>query len=127
MRVHSAEQSATVAQLFAGSRRRTTVNWGILLAGLAAAALLSAVVYYDARSVPVSRPRLLASAVFLSLGGAATLAAVFPEIPPAGLLVVAMIGPAVYLFEREDARRGEETLDPHSLPSGGDDEGNQKK
>ena len=103
------------------------MNWGILLAGLVAAALLSAVVYYDARSVPVPRPRLLSSVVFLSLGGAAALAAIFPEIPPAGLLVVAIIGPAVYVFEREDARRGEETLDPHSLPSGGNDDERKQK
>lgn len=95
------------------------MNWGILLAGVGVSVVLAAVVYRDARRVSVRRPRLLAALVFASLGGAAALAAAVPSIPPPGLLVVALVGPAVYLFEREDARRSEEEIDPYSLPSGG--------
>lgn len=97
------------------------------MTGVGAAAVLAGVVYRDARRVHVRRPRLLAAVVFLSLGGAATLAAAVPSIPPPGLLVIALIGPTVYLFEREDARRGDEQLDPYSLASGGNDEENREK
>lgn len=111
-----------LATFFSVPAQRIRVNWALLFGGVGIAAALAAVVYHDARRVSVRRPRLLAAAVFASLGGAATLSAAVPSIPPAGLLVVALIGPVVYLFEREDARRGEERLDPYSLPSGENDE-----
>lgn len=96
------------------------MNWGILAAGTLVAAAIATAVYRDARRIPVPRARSLAVLVFASLGGTAAIAALFPELPPAGLLVIALIGPAVYLFEREDARGGDEQLDPYSLPGGGD-------
>ncbi|MEF8780582.1 MAG: hypothetical protein V5A46_07870, partial [Haloferacaceae archaeon] len=98
------------------------MNWGILLAGVAVAGVVAGVTYRDARRVPVPRARALAALVFLSLGGTAALSAAVPSIPPPGLLVIALIGPAVYVFEREDARSGEEQLDPYSLPGGSDED-----
>ena len=73
-------------------------------------------VYRDARQVDVTRPALWAGGVAAtSLAGIVAL--LIPFIPLPGALVFFMMGPVFYLFERDDAKHGDEPADPHALPN----------
>ena len=94
----------------------------LALVGFAVALGCTAVVYRDAARVGVSRPPLWAGLVFVTSGGGLALYLAPPSVPIPGLLVIVLAGPALYLFERDDARHGDDPADPHSLPDapGGD-------
>ncbi|SEW11030.1 hypothetical protein [Natrinema salifodinae] len=76
------------------------------------------VVYRDARRIGVSRPHLWAGFVFVTCGGGLGIFLSPLDVPVPGLLVIVIAGPALYLFERDDARHGDEPADPHVLPDG---------
>lgn len=84
---------------------------------------LTWLVYRDARSQELDRPRLWAGLVFATGGIALVTYLLVDTVPIPGLLVIAIAGPAFYLFERDDARHGDEPADPHVLPDGPADEG----
>ncbi|MHC3439454.1 hypothetical protein ACYJ1Y_15535 [Natrialbaceae archaeon A-gly3] len=84
--------------------------------------VLPFLVYRDARQVDITRPTLWAGGVAAtSLAGIVAL--LIPFVPLPGALVFFMMGPVFYLFERDDAKHGDERADPHSLPNTGDSSG----
>ncbi|MDS0475762.1 hypothetical protein [Natrinema sp. 1APR25-10V2] len=90
-----------------------------LLGGIVALGCAGAV-YRDATDVGISRPRLWAGFVFLAVGGGLALFLSPLDVPIPGLLVIVLAGPALYLFERDDAQHGDEPADPHALPNAPD-------
>ena len=81
--------------------------------------VLPYLVYRDARRVDVGRPKLWAGVVAAtSLGGVGSILAPFVPLP--GALAFFIMGPVFYLFERDDAKHGDEPADPHVLPNTGD-------
>ncbi|SDY24940.1 hypothetical protein [Halopenitus persicus] len=91
---------------------------GLLLAAAAAIA-----VYWDADRLGLARAPLWAAFVFLTVAVGLTLPVVVPTVPIAGTLVILIMGPAIYAFERDDALHGTEA-DPASLPDDPGDEEN---
>lgn len=93
---------------------------GIAVAVVGSAIVLgcAAAVYRDATRLAVSRPGLWAGFVFVTSGGGLGLYLSPPDVPIPGLLVIVIAGPALYLFERDDAKHGDEPADPHVLPDG---------
>ncbi|WP_254768640.1 hypothetical protein [Salinilacihabitans rarus] len=91
-----------------------------LLVALAAVAGAALLVHHDARRVGVSRPRLWAAVVALALGAGLLLYLFVPTVPVPGLLVIVLAGAVFYLFERDDANRGDEPADPRVLPESAD-------
>ena len=91
--------------------------------GVGVAALLAAVagvfVYRDAESVGVDlgSPRLWAAFVLLTSAVAASTALLVPDAPIPGVLVVAVLGPLLYVLERDDSIHGDDAADPTRLPS----------
>ncbi|MDJ1431537.1 hypothetical protein [Halostagnicola sp. A-GB9-2] len=77
--------------------------------------VVSLLVYWDARRVDVVWPPVWALLVFstgmLGLG----LFLFVPTVPIPGLLVIVLIGPVFYVFERDDTRHSDEPADPHTL------------
>ena len=86
--------------------------------GGALAVGLSAFVYRDAQRADVGRPRLWAAIVFASCGGALLTFLFVPAAPVPALLALAIVGPVLYAFERDDAKHGDEPADPHTLADG---------
>ncbi|GAB3415619.1 hypothetical protein GCM10027435_12020 [Haloparvum alkalitolerans] len=85
--------------------------------GALAVAALTALVYRDATSAGVARPRLWGGFVLASNAGALALFLFVPSVPLPGVLVLASLGPVLYALERDDARHGAEPADPTRLPS----------
>lgn len=102
------------------------MNWVVLIGGIAVAGIAAAAVYRDANRGPVGRARVWGVLVFSSLAISAGLVAVFPAIPVPGVLVIAILGPALYLFERDDATHGDAPADPHSLPNNRANDGEKR-
>ncbi|MGQ3410833.1 hypothetical protein ACT4ML_01020 [Natrinema sp. LN54] len=73
-------------------------------------------VYRDASQMAVSRPALWAGFVFATCGTGLAMYLGPPDVPVPGLLVIVIAGPALYLFERDDAKYGDEPADPRALP-----------
>ncbi|PGF17032.1 hypothetical protein CP556_13490 [Natrinema sp. CBA1119] len=90
----------------------------VAVVGFAVVLGCAGVVYRDAIRLEISRPALWAGIVFAACGGALALYLAPPDVPIPGLLVLVVGGPALYLFERDDTRHGDEPPDPHSLPEG---------
>jgi len=94
----------------------------VVLLGIALVLGCAAVVYRDATRNEVSRPPLWAGVVGVAWGSALGLYLSSLAVPIPGLLVMVVGGPALYLFERDDATHDDEPADPFSLPNGpGDD------
>ncbi|MFA9515671.1 hypothetical protein ACERIT_00365 [Halopenitus sp. H-Gu1] len=83
---------------------------GILLAAVAAIA-----VYWDADRLGIARAPLWAGFVFLTVAIGLTLPVFVPTVPIPGTLVILVMGPSLYAFERDDSRHGSKA-DPTSLP-----------
>ncbi len=81
---------------------------------LTIAGALGAVVYRDAEQVGLS-PGRWAGLVVASTVAAVVFRLVVPDVPVPGLLVIAILGPAVYLLERDDSIY-DDTADPTMLP-----------
>ncbi|PCR91567.1 hypothetical protein [Natrinema ejinorense] len=84
-------------------------------------------VYRDATRLELSRPGLWAGLVVVTCGSGLAVYLGPPDVPIPGLLVIVIAGPALYLFERDDARHGDEPADPHALPDGPDDESSRER
>ncbi|WP_123624297.1 hypothetical protein [Halorubrum sp. CSM-61] len=97
----------------------------VLGAGIAAlfAAVATALVYRDAERVGVDlgSPRLWAAFVLVTSGVAAVTVLLVPDAPLPGVLVIAALGPLLYLLERDDSMHGDDPADPTRLPNDGDD------
>ncbi|PAU85561.1 hypothetical protein CK500_02515 [Halorubrum salipaludis] len=96
----------------------------VLGAGIAAAlaAVAAALVYRDAEAVGVDlgSPGLWAAFVLVTSGVAATTVLLVPDAPIPGVLVIAALGPLLYLLERDDSMHGDDPADPTRLPNDGD-------
>ncbi|WP_455449233.1 hypothetical protein [Natrinema thermotolerans] len=90
----------------------------VAVVGFAIVIAAAAAVYRDASRLEISRPALWAGFVFVTCGGGLVTYLGPPDVPIPGLLVIVIAGPALYLFERDDARHGDEPADPHALPDG---------
>jgi hypothetical protein len=101
---------------------------GIAVTVLGFAIVLGAagVVYRDAIRVGISRPLAWAAFVFVTCGAGLGSYRSPLDVPVPGLLVVVLAGPALYLFERDDAKHGDEPADPRSLPDGPGDAGGER-
>ncbi|MGQ3328729.1 MULTISPECIES: hypothetical protein [Halorubrum] len=99
----------------------------ITVLGVGAAALLAAiaaaVVYRDAESVGVDlgSPLLWAAFVVVTSGIAVVTVLLVPDAPIPGVLVVAALGPLLYLLERDDSMHGDGPADPTRLPNDGEE------
>ncbi|WP_331235183.1 hypothetical protein [Natronorarus salvus] len=93
-----------------------------MLSGVLAVVALSAVVigltllvHRDSARIGMDRPERWAAIVFATTGLGVTLILLTP-IPPAAVAVLAIVGPVIYLFEREDAVHGDGSADGFALP-----------
>ncbi|WP_049984085.1 hypothetical protein [Halorubrum sp. BV1] len=88
----------------------------------AVVALASVLVYRDATriGVEVGSPFLWAALVLLSSGVSVVTAVLVPDAPLPGVLVLAVMGPLLYLLERDDSTHADGPPDPTHLPSGSD-------
>lgn len=80
---------------------------------------LSVLVYWDARRVGVAWPPVWAVVMFLTGMTGLGLFMFVPSIPIPGLLVILLVGPTLYAFERDDTRHSDEPADPHTLAGAG--------
>ena len=94
-----------------------TVLGGGVVAALAV--LVGILVYRDAVRVGVDAgsPSLWAALVVLSFGASAVTALLVPDAPLPGVLVLAVMGPLLYLLERDDSMHDDGPPDPTHLPS----------
>ncbi|MFC7186411.1 hypothetical protein [Halorubrum yunnanense] len=94
----------------------TTALGGAAVLLVAAAAAL---VYRDAARVGVDlgSPALWGVLLVATSGVALTTALLVPDAPLPGVLVVAALGPLLYLLERDDSVHGDDPADPTRLPS----------
>lgn len=86
---------------------------------------LSVLVYWDARRVGVVWPPIWALLMFLTGMVGVGLFLFVPSIPLPGLLVILLLGPILYAFERDDTRHGDEPADPHTLADAGTTHGDR--
>ncbi|SFS51042.1 hypothetical protein [Halostagnicola kamekurae] len=80
---------------------------------------LSVLVYWDARRVGVAWPPVWAVVMFLTGMTGLGLFMFVPSVPIPGLLVILLLGPILYAFERDDTRHSDEPADPHTLAGAG--------
>ena len=87
--------------------------------GGVAVALIAAAVYRDARRVGVDLGSPATWAAFVVFTGGASLLTlvVVPDAPLPGVLVLTVLGPLLYLLERDDSMNGDDPADPTRLPS----------
>jgi hypothetical protein len=98
----------------------TMLSGALTVVGLSAiVAGLTLFVYRDSDRLGMGRPERWAALVFATTGLGATLIALTP-IPPAAVVVLAIAGPVIYLFEREDAVHGDGSADGFALPMEGE-------
>ena len=99
------------------------------LVGGVAVVVAVAVVYRDATRVGVDAgtPALWAAFVGLTAGAGLTTALVVPDAPLPGVLVLAALGPLLYLLERDDTLHGDDSADPTRLPSAGRTEADDRE
>lgn len=98
-----------------------------VVAGGVAVVVAAALTHRDAARVGVDTgsPPLWAALVALTGGLGLITSLIVPDAPVPGVLVLFVLGPILYLLERDDARHGDEPADPTRLPTaggGGDDE-----
>ena len=84
------------------------------LAGLLLGVTAGVLVYFDADKLEMDTPLLWGGLVAGTVGLAMALAP-FGLVPAPGMLAMGLLGPAVYVFERDDAREGEDRPDPRTL------------
>ena len=91
----------------------TALVGGIVVAAAAVA------VYLDATRVGVDAgtPALWAALVGLTAGSGLFTALLVPDAPLPGVLVLAALGPLLYVLERDDTLHGDDDPDPTRLPS----------
>ena len=94
---------------------------GVLLAAAAAIA-----VYWDADRLGIARAPIWAGFVFVTVAVGLTLPVFIPTIPIPGTLIILVMGPALYAFERDDSRYGSDA-DPGSLPNEARDDGQKEE